>query len=174
VWQTSLWLGVLMVIAQQITGRTLPYIGYIPSLPSPFGELVFVGGVLLIILALLILLARGLAYTQARFDHLCISTPFTRIKVSYRRVRSVHPANIAQLYPPEKLRGSSHAFLEPFFGKTAVVVELNSYPLSPAALRFFLGSHCLLPHGTGLVLMVPDWMSFSTEIDTIYGKWRYT
>jgi len=39
-------------------------------------------------------------------------------------------------------------------------------------LRFFLGKTSLLPHGTGLVLMVPDWMTLSTELDSIYGNWR--
>ncbi len=172
VWQTTLGLGLLFLIGQQLSGSVLPYIGMTPYLPSPFDEILFFSGLLLIVVGLFVFLAGRLAYAQARPDHLRISTPFTRIKVSYRRVRSIHPANIAQLFPSANLRGSARSFLEPYFGKTAVVVELTSYPFSPGALRFFLGSQSLLPHGSGLVLMVSDWMSLSTELDSIYGNWR--
>ncbi len=174
IWQTSLPLGILAVAAQLLSGRTWPYIGAIPSLPSPLDELLFFGGILMVIFAALVYLARSLAYAQPRKDHLRISTPFTQIKISYRRVRSVHPTNISQLYPLEKLHGSTRSFLEPFFGKTAVVVELLNYPMARSAMKFFMGAHSLLPNGTGLVLMVPDWMTLSTELDTILGKWRYT
>ncbi len=174
VWKFLIVLGIFLVLLQQLTGRTYPYLGFIPALPSPYSELAFFAGVALVIGALLIWLARGLAYAQPRQDHLRISTPFTTIKISYRRVRSIHPGNITQIFPPDKIRRSTRSFLEPFFGKTAVVVELNSYPLDPGMMRFFLGAQSLLPNGTGLVLMVPDWMTLSTEIDSIYGRWRHT
>jgi hypothetical protein len=171
-WQTLLGLGLLILIVQQLSGRVLPFIGLTPHLPSPFDEIVFVSALLLLGAGLLLLLARPLAIVQAQPDHLRIATPFTTIKVSYRRVRSVHPANISQIFPPATLSSGKRAFLEPYWGKTAVIVELASYPLSPRGMRFFLGAQSLLPHSNGLVLLVPDWMALSTEIDSLYGNWR--
>jgi hypothetical protein len=171
-WQTALGLGLIVVVGQQLSGQVLPYVGLLPFLPSPFDEMLLVSGLGLVVVGLFLLLGSRLAYTQARPDHLRVATPFTRIKISYRRVRSIHPANIAQLFPPENLRGSARSFLEPFLGRTAVAIELNSLPLSQGSMRFFLGTHSLFPRGTGLILLVPDWMSLSTELDSIYGNWR--
>ena len=171
VWQTTLFLGLAILLVQQLSGRVIPFIGLLPYLPSPFDEYLLISGIVLLVFGLIVLFARRLAYVQARPDHLRLSTPLTNIKISYRRVRSIHPTNIAQLFPPAKLRGSARSFLEPFLGKTAVVVELSSYPLSPKAMRLFLGEYMLLPNRTGIILVVPDWISFSTEIDSIYGTW---
>jgi hypothetical protein len=123
---------------------------------------------------LLAFLGRFLAYAQPRRDHLLVATPFFRLRVSYRRVRSVHPAGLAQLFPPDRLSGPQRSALSPFYGMTAVVVELNSLPLSPELIRLFLGFHVLYRQATGLVLIVPDWIQFSTEMDSLLGAWQQT
>ncbi len=111
-------------------------------------------------------IARRAAYVQPQRDHLRLVTPFLRLNISYRRIRSVHPASFQQLFPPGKASWAQRSFLEPFYGRTAVVVDLTSYPMSPGLLRFFLAPQMFSPQSTGFVILVPDWMEFSTELDT--------
>jgi hypothetical protein len=111
-------------------------------------------------------IARRAAYVQPQRDHLRLVTPFLRLNISYRRIRSVHPASFQQLFPPGKASWAQRSFLEPFYGRTAVVVDLTSYPMSPGLLRFFLAPQMFSPQSTGFVILVPDWMEFSTELDS--------
>ena len=115
--------------------------------------------------------ARHAAYVQPQRDHLRLVTPFLRLNISYRRIRSVHPAGFQQLFPPGKASWAQRSFLEPFYGRTAVVVDLTSYPMSPFLLRFFLGPQMFSPQSTGFVLLVPDWMEFSTEVNSLRSAW---
>ncbi|HEX7974440.1 MAG TPA: hypothetical protein VF498_08540, partial [Anaerolineales bacterium] len=73
---------------------------------------------------------------------------------------------------PARMRGwAQHRFLEPFFGETAVVIELTGFPMARSLLRLFLPSMMFLRQNTGLILLVPDWMAFSTELDSLQGNW---
>jgi hypothetical protein len=117
---------------------------------------------------------RNAAYIQPRHDHLRLVTPFLRLSISYKRIRGVHPAAFRQLYPPNQASWSQRSFLEPFYGKTAVVVDLVSYPLHPLLLRFFLSPQMFSSQSIGFVLLVPDWMSFSTELDSYRSSWMQT
>jgi hypothetical protein len=92
-----------------------------------------------------------------------VATPLLSLKVSYRRLKSVHPATVGKLFPNHQAKWSERRFLEPFYGETAVIVELSTYPLSKRFLRFFLGEHTFLPHLTGFVFLVPDWMGLSEK-----------
>ncbi len=116
-------------------------------------------------------LARFMAYTQARDSYLSIVTPFLRLRIAYKRIRSVRPALIQQLFPAEKLSWAQRNYIEPFYGKTVLVIEMRGYPLSPALLKLFLPSVMFAPTTTGLVLLVADWMKLSTEIDSLRGAW---
>lgn len=124
------------------------------------------GSVAALAFAIFAFFSRRVAYVQPHRDHLRLVTPFLRINISYRRVRSVHPAGFQQLFPPAKASWAQRSFLEPFYGRTAVVVELTSYPMSPLLLRFFLAPQMFSPQSAGFVFLVPDWMEFSTELDT--------
>ncbi len=115
---------------------------------------------------------RYVAYVQAYRDHLRLVTPFLRMSISYRRIRSVHPANFQKLFPPKELSWAQRRFLSLFYGKTVVVVELNGYPLPPVILRLFLARQMFFQPSPGLVFIVPDWMAFSTELDTFMGIWK--
>jgi hypothetical protein len=114
---------------------------------------------------------RFMAYVQPHAQYLSVVTPFLRMKVSYRRFRSVYPVLVQQLFPPKDSKWSHRNFLEPFYGKTAVVINLKGYPINPSVLKLFLPSQMFSPRTTGLVIVVPDWMGFSTELDTLQGTW---
>ncbi len=122
--------------------------------------------------ALLAFVGRSAAYVQPRRDHLRLVTPFLRLHISYRRLLSTHPSGFSELFPPEKASWAQRRLLAPFYGQTAVVLELSHYPLPLVFLRLFLAPQMFAPHTTGLVLLVPDWLTFSTELDSFVGAWQ--
>lgn len=122
-------------------------------------------------IALFAFLSRWMAYTQAHQDYLRIVTPFLKLKVAYRRIRRIHPSLLQQIFPKETAGWAGANFLEPFYGKTVIVVEVNNYPVNPKLLRLFFSRYLFSPMAPGFVLLVPDWMKFSTEIDTLHGNW---
>jgi len=98
-------------------------------------------------------------------------TPFLRLNISFRRMRSAHPALLQQLFPPQSAKWAQRRFLEPFYGKTVLVIELKGYPLSPFLLRLFLPEQMFSTRSEGLVILTDDWMKFSTELDSMHGNW---
>ena len=50
---------------------------------------------------------------------------------------------------------------------TAVVVELNGYPISQTVLRFFLSPFFFKDKTPHFVILVEDWMRFSTELESM-------
>lgn len=131
-----------------------------------------VGGVVALAFSVFAILGRYMAYVQARRDHLLLVTPFLHLKISYRRIHSVHPSSFQQLFPKEEASWAQRSFLEPYYHHTAVVVDLSSYPLSPKLLKLFLPAQMFSKQTRALVLMVHDWMAFSTELDALRGSYR--
>jgi hypothetical protein len=116
-------------------------------------------------------LARFLAYVQACDTHLAIVTPFLRVNISYRRFQAVRTALMHQLFPKNESSWAQRSFLGPFYGKTAIVIDLNSWPLQPTLLRLFWPKPMFSTRSRGLVILVKDWMQFSTELDSYQGLW---
>lgn len=113
-----------------------------------------------------------LAYVQPRQDHLRLQTPIYRLKISYRRIQNVRPVHLARTFPPERVPRSHRRLLEPFYGATALGVDLHGYPLPPLLLRLFLHPLFLAPDRTGLVLIVADWMALSQDLASRLDAWR--
>ena len=173
-WHITLPFSLIMVGAIMISGNLWPIIGYIPPIPSPYDGILMVGGVVTLAFTIFALIARQMAYVQARQDHFRLVTPFLSLKVSYRRIRSIRPTQFAKIFPPEELGRFQRKNYAHFYGMTALVIELTGYPTSPSTIRVIMGSAFLLPKSTGLVLLVPDWMALSMEIDSFLGVWRQT
>lgn len=125
-------------------------------------------------LAAFAFVARFLAYVQPRDGFLLIATPFLRLRISYQRIQSLRPMLMQQVFPPDRLTWAQRGFIDAFYGKTALVVDLLSYPMSPAILKLFLPDAMFARDRKGIVLMTPDWMKLSTEIDSFYGNWLQT
>lgn len=139
---------------------------------NPGGEdWLLAGAVFSLGFALFAFLTRNTAYVQPHRDHLRLVTPFLRLRISYQRIRSVHPSTFQQLFPPTRGSWAQRRLLAPFYPKTAVVVDLTSYPMSPYFLRFFLSPTMFSPQSIGFVLLVPDWIEFSTELDSFRSAW---
>lgn len=147
-------------------------LGLIIVVPPALDPWIFLAAIVVLVFTLFAMLARNMSYVQARRDHLRVVTPFLRLKVSYRRVRSVHPAEFHQLFPPVEAGWADRRLLAPFYPETAVVVEVIDYPFSPALLRFFLPPQMFYPQMPGFVFVVNDWMTLSTEIDSLRGIYQ--
>jgi len=123
------------------------------------------------VLSITFFIARYFAYVQPYPGYLYFVSPFLRFKISYQRVRSVRPTLVQQVFPPGTSNWAQRSYLEPFYGKTTLLMELKGYPLNLSVLKLFLPRQLFLPQSTGLVLMVPDWMALSTELDSFIGSW---
>lgn len=167
IWQGTLPLGLIMgIFWWQIKTSTIPII----ELNHPAWLLV--GAVFALPITLFAILARYMAYIQAHANHLRLVIPFYRFNISYRRVFNIHPANFNDLFPPSQTGWARRRFLSPFYGRTVVVIVLKSYPISPQLLRLFFPHQMFSPQESGLVLLVPDWMALSTELDSVIESWR--
>lgn len=131
--------------------------------------LLFVSAVLAFSLTIFFFLARYMAYVQPYPMFLKVATPFLRFRISYRRMRSVRPMLVQQIFPKDEIRRAQFNALEPFLGKTAIVMELKSFPLKKSVLRAFIPSTMFSPNFKGFVLIVPDWMQLSTEMESYRG-----
>ena len=116
--------------------------------------------------------ARYLAYVQPYQKYLKLQTPFLRMNISYRRMRGVRPVLVQQIFPKEEISRSQRNSLESYYGKTALVLEMRSFPIDESLLKLLLPSSMFTTQFKGLVLIVPDWMKLSTEIDTLRGTQR--
>ena len=104
---------------------------------------------------------------QPRSNHLLVATPFLRMRISYSRIRRATSASMAMLFPPKSLRGLRREILNPLFNMTAVVVELNALPIPASTLRLFLSPFFFKDNTPHLVILVQDWMSFSTQLESL-------
>jgi len=166
VWKSTLLLGIILAAT---VGFNLLKPTTVLGLSSETWLLV--AAVVALALSVFAFITRWLAYVQAQPASLNIVTPFLRFRLSYKRMRSVRPALTQQLFPPQKSSWSQRSYLEPFYGKTALVVELRGFPINPVLLKLFLPDAMFARTTTGMVLVVADWMQLSTEIDSFRGAW---
>ena len=112
-------------------------------------------------------LMRKGAYVQPFRDHLRLVTPFLRLNISYRRVRRATSANMGSLFPPDKVSSWRAEIIQPLAKMTAIVLELNSHPMPQAQLRLFLSPLFFKDKSPHFVILVDDWMKFSSELETM-------
>jgi len=124
-------------------------------------------GALAVLASLLMLALRKSAYVRAYPDHFVVATPFLRMNVSYRRIRRTSTATMAALFPPAKMSWLKRDTIAPLLKDNAVIVELNALPMPRSALRLFLSPFFFKDNTPHLVLLVDNWMGFSTELDSL-------
>ena len=145
-----------------------------PTYKNPLGQiqpwrwqgLLLVGGG--IVLASFFLLAlRSMAYVQVFPAYLKLVTPLLRLNISHKRLRRSTTAEMRTLFPPERMRGWKRDVVAPLGGRTAVVLELNGWPADPKVMRVFLSHFFFKDKTPNFVILVDDWMSFSTELESM-------
>ncbi len=147
----------------------LAYSEYIQPMAQflPWRWQLFAGiGVLAIIIGIFLLLIRHIAYVQPLPNHLKLVTPFVRINISYKRFKKTTTTEMRYLFPRKSMSGWVEDIFAPLASKTALVIELNGYPISPALLHMFLSRFFFKDKTPHLVILVKDWMRFSSELDS--------
>lgn len=153
------YLGVLLL------GLWLLGVAGFASWPTPpLDRWLLMVGLLAMIFWLLSGLAVNLAYVQPRNDHLRLQTPLYRLKISYRRIESTRPLDLARMFPPKEVSGGTRNALKPFYSQTALGVDLRAWPINPRLLQIFFHPAMLAPDRPGFVLIVKDWMKLSNQI----------
>lgn len=160
-WKRTVWLALVLAVVwwQAWAGR-------LPGMQPPWDVAIALSTLLTLAITLFAWIARRLAYVEVRPTHIRLVTPLLRLVISYRRLRRAYTARFADLFPPATFKWADKRFLEPFFRRTVVVLEMHGYPLPPTLLRLFLPATMFSPREDGLVLLVDDWMELSTALDS--------
>ena len=163
------WWPALFLIGLGTMSLAWPFYGDLYTrLTEPWRWMTLAGtGGLVTAASLIMLLMRSSAYVQPFQDHLHLVTPFLRMRISYRRFKQTTTTVMARLFPPRRLRGLQRDILAPLLGATAVVIDLNALPLSKSVLRLFLSPFFFKDETPHLVILVREWMRFSTEMESL-------
>lgn len=175
-----------LVIYRQIINRWWPEtlaLGFLltllawPIYRDPLGQVqawrwigILVVGTGTIFFALLLLVMRNMAYIQMFPTYLRLVTPFLRLNISYKRIRRTTTADMRTLFPPNETRGWKRDVIAPLGGRTAIVIDLNGWPASPKVMRVFLSHFFFKDETPHFVILVDDWMRFSTELESVRNK----
>jgi hypothetical protein len=138
-------------------GRAQPYL---VDVTAGLGGLAFV-------FTLFLFIIRKAAYVQPFPTYLRLVTPFLRINVSYKRFRGTTTSEMRILFPPTSLSGWRREIIAPLSSMTAIVINLNGYPVPRSFLRWFLSPFFFKDKTPHLVILVKDWLRFSSELDSM-------
>jgi len=166
-WQRWAWPCILTVPASIALWW---YANRIPIVHDQLGFLTLVPAAVSLAILVYALLARRTAWVQCRPKHLRIQTPLYPLVISYSRIKAVRPNVFHKIFSPSQEKAARREWLDPYWGKTALVVELSEYPFSKAWLRLWFSPYLLSPDVPGFVFVVEDWMALSRQLDEFRGK----
>ena len=158
------------MIAMGLGMFALGYTEYIQPL-GPFlswrWQLAAVVGGLAIMTGIFFWVIRYFAYVQPFPTYLKFATPFMRINISYKRIKKTTVSEMRYLFEYKRMSGWVKEIFSPLATQTAVVIELSGYPISPRILRLFLYRFFFKDKTPHLVILVKDWMQFSSELESM-------
>jgi hypothetical protein len=124
-------------------------------------------GILAILVGFFLWSIRFFAYVQPYPNYLKLVTPFLRINISYKRIQKTTVSEMRYLFPLKGMPGLVREIFSPLANKSALILELNGYPVSPAILHLFLYRFFFKDKTPHLVILVDDWMRFSSELESM-------
>ncbi|MFZ1043268.1 MAG: hypothetical protein WCA79_10365 [Anaerolineales bacterium] len=134
--------------------------------PWRWQTMAWLGGAVTVV-SLIMAAFRKAGYVQPFSDHLQLVTPFLRMSISYRRILRTTTVSIGATFPPRSISGWRRDIIEPLAGMTAIKIELNGFPLPLSVLRFFLSPFFFQDRTPHFIILVKDWMGFSTELESL-------
>jgi len=130
-------------------------------------QLFAVIGAVAILIGIFFWIIRLFAYVQPFPNYLKLVTPFMRINISYKRFTRTTATEMKYLFAYKSMSGWVRDIFSPLANKTALVIDLNGYPISPVLLRLFLSRFFFKDKTSHLVILVKDWMRFSAELESM-------
>ena len=124
-------------------------------------------GWIALVFTLFLFIIRKAAYVQPFRTHLRLVTPFLRINISYRRFRGSTTTEMRALFPPKSISGWRREIIAPLSAMTAIVINLSEYPVPAMVLRLFLSPFFFKDKTPHLVILVNDWLRFSSELESM-------
>ena len=71
------------------------------------------------------------------------------------------------LFPAKSVSKWQAEIIEPLARMTVIVLELNAFPMSQSSLRLFLSPLFFKDKTPHFVILVNDWMRFSSELESM-------
>ena len=135
--------------------------------------LLLLGGIVVIGIAIFRLIAGAIPYVQCSERNIKVQAPLYQVVFSYKRVQETRPNTLAHAFEHANLsRRERQLVADPkYSGYTAILVDMNSWPMSLRSLRFWLGK-LLFGSDRSLVLWVEDWMALNRELSDYKDRWR--
>jgi hypothetical protein len=130
-------------------------------------QLLIAIGILAILAGIFFWSIRYFAYVQPYPNYLKFVTPFLRINISYKRIQRTTATEMRYLFDYKKMSGWTRDIFSPLAAKTALLIDLSGYPISPTVLRLFLHRFFFKDKTPHLVILVQDWMRFSGELESM-------
>ncbi len=130
-------------------------------------HLLTAAGILAILVGIFLWGLRFFAYVQPYPTYLKLVTPFMRVNISYKRIKKTTTTEMRALFSYKSMSGWVRDIFSPLATKTALVIDLTGYPISPAFLRLFLYRFFFKDKTPHLVILVQDWMRFSSELESM-------
>ena len=135
-------------------------------LPQRWQLFAAIGG-LAIFIGIFFWIIRFFAYVRPYPNYLKLVTPFLRINISYKRIQKTTATEMRYLFSLKSMSGWVQEIFSPLANNTAVVIELTGYPISPVLLRVFLSRFFFKDKTPHFVILVKDWMRFSSELESM-------
>ncbi len=131
-------------------------------------------GILVLLYAVFRIVAGAIPYVQCSERNIKVQAPLYQVVFSYKRVQETRPNTLFHVFDKGGLsRGERKIMLDDKHGgQTAVIVEMNSWPMGVRSLRFWLGNVVISSDNRALVLWVEDWMTLNREISDYKDRWR--
>ena len=127
--------------------------------------LLTISGVALL-MTIFFFLMRNAAYVRPYRQYLRLVTPFLRLNISYKRINQTKITEMTAIFPLSKLSRWQRDSMDTLLRRTAIIVELKSFPISQTLLRLFLSPFFFKDKSPHFVFLVDDWMRFSTELES--------
>jgi len=122
-------------------------------------------------MSLFLITIRKSAYVQPFPNHLRLVTPLLRMDIAYRRIRQATSVEMQRLFPIERSKGIKRSMLRHFAKNTAILLDMQGWPMPRWLLNLFLSPLFFPDKSSRLALLVPDWMAFSTDMESFRGTW---
>ena len=119
-----------------------------------------------LLMTVFLFLMRKAAYVRPYGNHLRLVTPFLRLNISYKRIVQTRSTEMSTLFLPSKLSSMQRESMASLMSKTALVIELNAFPIPLPLLRFFLSPFFFKDKTPHFIFLVKDWMRLSTELES--------